>query len=144
MTATPPTDKPQIDADRRTWTPLGRAMLAGIQVRDADIEPTRGLRAIAMLLRVLGGAVLLFMAAQLVTGITDTGQVLYRELAAEALRLAIVAALLYGAGEIADLTLKSHADLRATRILMARLAYRLGPAHDPRQGDAERRDATRR
>ena len=42
---------------------------------------------------------------------------------AEAVRLVIFAGLLWGAGDLAVLWVKSHYDIRATRILVARLAY---------------------
>ena len=42
---------------------------------------------------------------------------------AEAVRLIIFAGLLWGAGDLAVLFVKSHYDLRATRILTARVAH---------------------
>ena len=42
-------------------------------------------------------------------------------LLAEAIRLVIFAGLLWGGGDLADLFIKSHYDLRASRILLRRL-----------------------
>lgn len=134
MTTPNAPDKSSIPSDRRTWTPMGRAVLAGVRVRDEDIEPTRGLHAVAIFLRVMAVAVFLLMAVEVTAGVTGAGDTSYRAVFAEAIRLAISSGLLWAAGALADLFIKSHGDLRATRILMARLAYRLGPS--PSSGEA--------
>jgi hypothetical protein len=53
----------------------------------------------------------------------------------DAVRLAIEALLLWAASEFAAMAIRSHDDLQATRILMARLIYRLAPPPDARRGD---------
>jgi len=99
--------------------------LVGVPVRDRDIEPTASLHWVSVLFR--GMAILLFllMIVQLALGLTSTVDLSYGVLFAEAVRLLIFSGLLWAAGALADLFVKSHHDLRATRILLARISYRL-------------------
>lgn len=103
----------------------GSPVLSGVPVREHDIEPVTGIHWVAWLLR--GCAVLLFvlMVLQIALGLTSTVDISYGVLFAEVVRLLIFAALLWGTGALADLFVKSHHDLRATRVLLARIAYRL-------------------
>ena len=96
-------------------------MLAGVPVREDDVEPARGLHWVAKLFRVLSGLLVALMIVQVVLGLTSTIEISYGMLGAEAVRLLIFAGLLWGAGDLADLFVKSHYDLRASRILLARL-----------------------
>ena len=100
-----------------------RPQLSGITVREEDIEPVKGIRSIALLFR--GMAIILFalMLVQVAVGLTSTVPMSIGVLLAEAVRLIIFAGLLWGAGDLAVLWVKSHHDLRATRILTARMAY---------------------
>ena len=110
--------------------------LAGVHVREHDIEPMIGLHWVAWLCR--AAAVLLFvlMVLQVVLGLTSTVEISYGVLFAEAVRLLIFGGLLWGAGALADLFVRSHHDLRATRVLLARIAYRLREnSHDPRDDE---------
>lgn len=113
---------------------MGRAVLAGVRVRDEDIEPTGGLHAAAIFLRVMSVVVFLLMAVEVIASVTGRADTSYRAVFAEATRLAISSGLLWAAGALADLFIKSHGDLRVARILMARLAYRLGSS--PSSGEA--------
>ncbi len=97
--------------------------ISGVSVREDDIEPTHGIRAVAWLFRGMAGLLILLMLAQLVIGFTGAVPLSPGVLLAEAVRLVIFAGLLWGAGDLAVLAVKSHYDLRATRILMARIAY---------------------
>ena len=134
------------DAERRTL--LGAPALAGVPVRDDDIDSANGLYWVAKLFRVMSCVLLLLMAVQVFNGITSTVEMSYGVMAAEAMRLLIFAGLLWGAGDLADLFVKSHHDLRATRILIGRLTHLVGqqsavgeapPGDNPRRG---RGDAT--
>lgn len=124
--------------DRRTTKLTGRAALAGVPCRDDDIELTKGLHSVAVLFRAMAGLLFLLMVLQVVNGVTSTVEISYGVLFAEAIRLVIFAGLLWGAGDLADLFVKSHYDLRATRILLGRLIRVVGeqPAQgEPRPGD---------
>ena len=96
-------------------------MLAGVPVREDDVEPARGLHWVAKLFRVLSGLLVALMIVQVVLGLTSTIEISYGMLGAEAVRLLIFAGLLWGAGDLADLFVQSHYDLRASRILLAQL-----------------------
>jgi hypothetical protein len=111
--------------DRRIIPPNGQS-LAGLPVRDDDIEPTRALRSVAMLFRVMSGLLVLLMVIQVINGLTSTVPLSVGVLIAESMRLVIFAGLLWGAGDLAELFVKSHYDLRATRILLGRLVRMVG------------------
>jgi hypothetical protein len=102
-----------------------RPHIGGVPVRPHDIEPTAGLHWVAVLFRVMAGLLFLLMVVQIALGLTSTVDISYGVLFAEGVRLLIFAGLLWGAGALADLFVKSHCDLRATRILLARMEHRL-------------------
>lgn len=114
------------DVDRRLLSATDRPVLSGVTVRPGDIEPTRGLHSVAILFRVLSGLLFLLMAIQVGLGLTGAVSISYGVLFAEAVRLLIFAGLLWALGDLADLYVKSHYDLRATRILVARLNHQMG------------------
>src|SRR5437867_1311663 len=103
------------DADRRT-PPPPRPVIAGVPVREDDIEPTGGIHWIAILFRVLSGLLFLLMVVQVVFGLSSTVAISYGVLVAEAIRLTIFSGLLWAGGDLAHLFVNSHRDLRATRI----------------------------
>lgn len=126
--------------------PARMSQLAGVPVREDDIEPTLGLHWVARLFRGLAILVFVLMVMQLALGLTSTVELSYGVLFAEAIRMLILACLLWAAGALADLFVRSHHDLRATRVLLARIAYRLreeqpaapsSGAPDARAGEAE-------
>jgi hypothetical protein len=100
-----------------------RPVLAGVMVREEDIEPVKGIRAVAFLFRGMAILLLLLMVLQVVAGLTSAVPMSPGVLFAEAVRLVIFAGLLWGAGDLAVLWIKSHYDIRASRILLARMAY---------------------
>jgi hypothetical protein len=95
----------------------------GVAVREDDIEPVKGLRTIAMIFRGMAVILLLLMVLQSVFAATSAVPLSPGVVVAEAVRLIIFAGLLWGAGDLAVLFVKSHYDLRASRILLARLTY---------------------
>jgi len=117
-------------------------VLAGVPVREDDIEPVIGLHWVAWLLRGLAVLLFLLMVVQIALGVTSAVDISYGILFADAVRLLIFAGLLWGAGALADLFVRSHHDLRATRVLLARIAYRLreqsGEASSSTPGSLER------
>lgn len=100
-----------------------RSSIGGVVVREDDIDSVKGIRAIAYLFRGMSILLLVLMALQVTFGITSTVAVSVGVLFAEAVRLVIFAGLLWGAGDLAVLLVKSHYDVRATRILTARLTH---------------------
>src|SRR3954464_662787 len=91
-----------------------RANLAGVPVREDDIEPVKGIRTIAVLFRGMAIVLLLLMVLQVFFAVTSTVPLSVGVVTAEAVRLMIFAGLLWGGGDIAVLLVKSHYDLRAT------------------------------
>jgi hypothetical protein len=118
-----PSNDTTLDAERRARTRSHRPVLAGVPVRADDIEPTRGLHSIAILFRVLAGLLGLIIVLQIVNGVTSLEGISYGVLLAEVIRLVVFAGLLWAAGELADLFVTSHHDLRSMRILLARLNH---------------------
>ena len=124
-----------------------QANLAGVPVREEDVEPLKGIRRIAVLFSGMAIILLLLMVLQIFFAATSTVPLSVGVVAAEAVRLMIFAGLLWGGGDLAVLFVKSHYDLRATRILTARLAHmvrqigeadgKLPPASDGTRADRE-------
>jgi hypothetical protein len=104
--------------------------LSGVSVREEDIEPVKGIRAIALLFRGMAILLLILMGLQLFFALTSTVPISVGVVAAEAVRLIIFAGLLWGGGDLAVLWVKSHYDIRATRILTARIARSVQDALD--------------
>ena len=98
-------------------------MLAGVPVREDDIEAVKGIRAVAYLFRGMAILLLLLAALQALSAVTSTVPLSPGVLFAELVRLIIFAGLLWGGGDLAVLWVKSHHDIRATRILLTRIAY---------------------
>ncbi len=99
--------------------------VAGVRVREDDVETVLGLHWVAWLFRALSVLVFVLMLLQVALGLTSTVELSVGVLFAEAVRMLILASLLWAAGALADLFVRSHHDLRATRVLLERIAYRL-------------------
>lgn len=100
-----------------------RPHLSGVPVREHDIEPVKGLRTVAVLFRGMAILLLALMVMQVALGLSSTVPISFGVMIADAVRLVIFAGLLWGFGDLAVLWVKSHYDLRATKILMARTAH---------------------
>jgi hypothetical protein len=102
-----------------------RPMLAGVEVREADLESAPGLHAATLVIRVAAGVVLLLALFQFVNFWMDPppGGVGVALLVSDTIRLIVFSALLWAGAELAAILIKSHYDLRATRILVARQTY---------------------
>lgn len=131
-----PNHAPMSDAERRFFASGDGPALAGVPVRAQDIEPARGLHWIAKLFRVLSGLLGVIIVLQIANGLTSTVDISYGVLIAEAIRLVIFAGLLWGAGDLADLFVQSHHDLRSARILLARLNHQIEASRSEPRSDA--------
>ncbi len=102
-----------------------RPVLAGVEVREEDLEPTPGLHVATRVIRVTSIVVLLLAIFQLVHWLLDPppGGVGLVLLVSDTIRLVVFSALLWAGAELAAILIKSHYDLRATRILVARQTY---------------------
>jgi hypothetical protein len=115
--------RPAVDA--RSSLAEEQPNIEGVHVREDDIEPVKGLRTIAVIFRGLSVILLILMVLQALFAVTSAVPLSAGVVLADAVRLIIFAGLLWGAGDLAVLFVKSHYDLRATRILMARIAHAL-------------------
>lgn len=102
-----------------------RSVLAGVEVRDEDLEPQTGLNIVGHVFRVSAVVILLLALWQFVDWWMNRppGDVGLTVLVSDTIRLIVVSALLWAASNLADLIVKSHWDIRAGRILIARQTY---------------------
>jgi hypothetical protein len=94
--------------------------LEGLNVRDADLEPKRGIRYVAWLFKTIAVLLVAVMLTELGLALTDPGSAGAGMLLGESVRLLAFAGLLWGAADLALMLIQSHYDLRAARILLAR------------------------
>jgi hypothetical protein len=103
-------------------------------VRSHDVEPYIGLRYLSKLFRLIAIVLVLLLAAEVTTGLLRDGRVAIPRLLAEASRLVVLGALLWGAGDLASLLIDIGHDVRATRILLGRqMASQIGEQHQSRR-----------
>jgi hypothetical protein len=97
--------------------------IGGVTVREDDIESAKALRAIARLFRGMALLLIALMVVQVIAAATSTVPLSVGVVAANAIKLIIFAGLLWATGDLAVFAVRSHYDLRATRILMARVEH---------------------
>jgi hypothetical protein len=126
---------PDDDADRRNTRPV----LAGIEVREDDVDPATTLHVAGGVFRVAAVVILLLAIWQAYDWFSDPpmGGAGLSVIIGDTIRLVVVAVLLYGAADLADLLFKNFEENRAARILLARQTYMM------RQRDGASRGATR-
>jgi hypothetical protein len=102
-----------------------RPVLAGVAVREDDLEPIKGLDVATRVVRVASVVVLLLALFQFGYWWFDRppGGVGVGLLIGDTIRLIVFAALLWAGADLAAVMIKTHYDIRATRILMARQTY---------------------
>lgn len=113
------------ESDETGRRPGRRPLLAGVQVREEDLEPQKGLHMAAVLLRVSSVVILVLAIGQFAAWWLNRppGGAGIGVLLGDTIRLIVFAGLLWAAGDLAMLQIKSHYDLRAARILLARQTY---------------------
>ncbi len=97
-------------------------------VRMSDIEPYTGLRYLSTLFRVMAVILALLLVAEVVTGMYTQGAASLPTLLGEASRLVVLAGVLWGTGDLAHLLIDVGHDIRAARILVARVAHSSRPS----------------
>lgn len=108
------------DRDGRPETPEAREIR---EVRSSDIEPYTGLRYLSKLFRFMAIILVILLIAEVATGLYTQGSAALPTLLGEASRLIVLAGVLWGTGDLAHLLIDVGHDVRAARILMARLAH---------------------
>lgn len=128
-------------------TPGSRPVLAGVQVREEDFEPQKGLHVAGVVFKIVAVLTLLLAVGQFIYWWMNRppGGAGIGVLFGDTTRLIVFAALLWAAGDLASLIIETHYDIRAARILIARQTYmmrQMGAARGelPREEpDGERR-----
>lgn len=105
-------------------------------VRASDIEPYTGLRYLSKLFRFMAVILVLLLVAEVVTGLYTQGSAALATLLGEASRLIVLAGVLWGTGDLAHLLIDVGHDVRAARILVARVAHaaKVPPLSIPQSG----------
>lgn len=116
--------------------------ISGVEVREEDLEPQRGLRFMSFVFRSSAGVIFVLALWQFVTWWLDRppGGVGMGVLIGDTIRLIVFSALLWAAGDLARLLIKTHYDVRAARILLARQTHimrQLGLAQGAIQPESE-------
>ena len=108
------------DRDAKPETPEAREIR---EVRASDIEPYTGLRYLSKLFRFMAIILVVLLIAEVATGLSTQGSASLPTLLGEASRLIVLAGVLWGTGDLAHLLIDVGHDVRAARILMARIAH---------------------
>jgi hypothetical protein len=102
-----------------------RPLLAGVEVREEDLEPQKGLDVASTVVHVSSVVILVLALGQFAAWWLDRppGGAGMGLLVGDTIRLIVLSALLWAAGDVIKLMIKTHYDVRAARILLARQTY---------------------
>src|SRR4051812_7113395 len=102
-----------------------RPLLAGVEVREDDLEPVRGLHLSGRVVHVSAVVILVLALGQFAAWWLDRppGGAGLGLLVGDTIRLIVLSALLWAAGDLIELFIKTHYDLRASRILLVRQTH---------------------
>jgi hypothetical protein len=98
-------------------------------IRAEDIEPYFALQYVARLFKIAAMVVVVALTAEVIAGIALEGAGAILPLFAEVIRGIVLAAILWGVGDLTVLFIDVGHDVRAARVLLGRLSARA--ANDP-------------
>lgn len=93
-------------------------------VRDADIEPYTALRWVGTLFKAAAIFLAVALVGEFIAGLRMAGASALPTLLGELANTAVLAVVLWGGGDLVKLLIQLGNDVRAERILLARLVYR--------------------
>lgn len=93
-------------------------------VRDTDVEPYTALRWVGTLFKAAAVFLLVALAGEFIAGLRVEGARVLPLLLGDAARMAVLAVVLWGAGDLVRLLIQLGNDVRAERILLSRLVDR--------------------
>jgi len=126
------TQAPPGDAAAARPAPRRSGADALLQVRSSDVEPYTGLGYLSKLFRLIAIFLVLLLVLEAGSGLYTQGTAALPTLLSEASRLVVLAGLLWGTGDLANLLIDIGHDVRATRILLGRqVAHGVGAAERP-------------
>jgi hypothetical protein len=93
-------------------------------IRAEDTEPYVGLQYVARLFKIAAMVVIVALTAEVIAGIALEGAGAVFPLFAEVIRGIVLAAILWGAGDLTILLIDVGHDVRAARVLLGRISVR--------------------
>jgi hypothetical protein len=95
-------------------------------IRAEDTEPYVGLQYVARLFKIVAMIVIVAIIAEVVAGFLYEGAGAMFNLLAEVIQGGVLAAMLWGAGDLTLLFIDVGHDVRAARVLLGRMSARMG------------------
>jgi hypothetical protein len=95
-------------------------------IRAEDTEPYVGLQYVARLFKIVAMIVIVAIIAEVVAGLIYEGMGAGFNLLAEVIQGGVLAAMLWGAGDLTLLFIDVGHDVRAARVLLGRMSARMG------------------
>jgi hypothetical protein len=143
MRVTPPAEGGEPDADA-----IEKMRRDPGSIRAEDTEPYVGLQYVARLFKIVAMIVIVAIIAEVVAGLMYEGVGAGFNLFAEVIQGGVLAAMLWGAGDLTLLFIDVGHDVRAARVLLGRMSARMnatemGGARQRSEGRSETRSASR-
>jgi len=107
-------------------------------VRRTDIEPYTALRWLGTLFKAAAVFLIVAIIGEFMAGLRFEGTRALPILLGELARTAVLAVVMWGAGDLVRLLITVGNDVRAQRVLLARLVYRTPPRRTEPGGEEER------
>ncbi len=113
-------------------------------VRAEDTEPYVGLQYIARLFKIVAMIVIVAIVAEVVAGLMAEGSGALLNLIAEVIQGGVLAAMLWGVGDLTLLFIDVGHDVRAARVLLGRMSARMAVGDFGESARRTERDADER